>query len=129
MADPIRQAIPTPEQLQAMAAGFGRIGQAAQRVACAMVELLAPIAKRELAKAYGSQPPMWRPLARRIDPTYFGRKRRARRARGRERELKRIEKMVTLDLLRKVLRAAAAQQLPTFADPSLGKPWEEQADG
>jgi hypothetical protein len=108
-----------------MAAGFGRI---AQRVVGTMFELLAPIAKRELAKVYGSQPPMWRPLARRIDPTYFGRKRRARRARGRKRELKWIEKMVILDSLRKGLRAAAAQQLPTFADPSLGEPWEAQSD-
>jgi hypothetical protein len=40
MPDPIRQAIPTPEQLQAMAAGFGRIGQAAQLAVVRMVETL-----------------------------------------------------------------------------------------
>ena len=45
-------------------------------------ELLAPIARRELSKAYGSPLRPWRPLSIR-DPTYFGRKRRARRARGR----------------------------------------------
>jgi hypothetical protein len=33
MADPIRSAIPTPEQIAAMAAGFDRIGTAAQLVA------------------------------------------------------------------------------------------------
>lgn len=126
MADPIRQAIPTPEQLQAMAAGFVRIGQAAQRVACAMVEAFAAAGRQLERKRWD------RTEARREAQwhrSYFGRKRRTRRARGRKRELKWIEKMVTLDLLRKVLRAAAAQQLPTFAAPSLGKPWEEQADG
>jgi hypothetical protein len=40
MPDPIRQAIPTPEQLQSMAAGFGRIGTAAQLAVARMVETL-----------------------------------------------------------------------------------------
>jgi hypothetical protein len=45
--------------------------------------LLYSIALCELDKAYSRQPPAWRPLTSRTDPTYFGRKRRARRARGR----------------------------------------------
>jgi len=60
--------------------------------------LLAPIAQRELAKAYSRQPPAWRPLTIRIDPTHFGRKRRARRARGRRIETRqKIPRMVTLN--------------------------------
>jgi hypothetical protein len=47
-----------------------------------MATLLAPIAHREIDKAYGSHAAAWRPLTRRTDPT-IGRKRRARRARGR----------------------------------------------
>jgi hypothetical protein len=128
MSDPIRQAIPTPEQLQAMAAGFGRV---AQLMVGTMVELLAPIAKRELAKAYGSQPvTMWRSLARHIDPT-FGRKRRARRARGRRIEARRARGpgLLTVHQWAAAYRTMQAQQLATFADPSLGVPWEEQADG
>jgi hypothetical protein len=38
MPDPIRQAIPTPEQLQAIAAGLGRVGIAAQLAVARMVE-------------------------------------------------------------------------------------------
>jgi hypothetical protein len=45
--------------------------------------LLAPIARRAINKAYTSQPPTWRPLTRHAGLTYYGRKRRARRARGR----------------------------------------------
>jgi hypothetical protein len=127
MPDPIRQAIPTPEQLQVIAAGFGRV---AQLMVGTMAELLAPIAKRELAKAYGSQPPMWRPLARHIDPS-FGRKRRARRARGRRIEARRARGpgLLTVPQWAAAYRTMQAQQLATFADPSLGVPWEEQADG
>lgn len=44
-------------------------------------KLLASIASRELNKAYGSPLRPWRPLSIR-DRTFFGRKRRARRARG-----------------------------------------------
>ncbi len=158
MSDPIRQAIPTPERLQAMAAGFGRFGQAAQRAVGTMVELLAPIARRELAKAYGSQPPMWRPLTRRTDPT-IGRKRRARRARGRRIEARRIRELrqprlslngrwVPVGFVEGVTvlpesitirwkpaneqvraKIAAETERWTNAEWSLGKPWEEQADG
>ena len=45
-------------------------------------ELFAPIARRELNKVFCSPPRPWRPLSIR-DRTYFGHKRRARRARGR----------------------------------------------
>jgi hypothetical protein len=38
MPDPIRSAIPTPEQIAALAAGFDRIGTAAQPMAARMVE-------------------------------------------------------------------------------------------
>jgi hypothetical protein len=51
--------------------------------------LLAPIARRAINKAYTSQPPTWRPLTRHADLAYYGRKRRARRARGRQIEDKR----------------------------------------
>jgi hypothetical protein len=44
--------------------------------------LLARLVERELKKAYGKSVPVWRSLTRRTDPT-IGRKRRARRARGR----------------------------------------------
>jgi hypothetical protein len=50
--------------------------------------LLAPIARRAINKVYASQPPTWRPLIRRTNLTYFGRKRRARRDRGRRIETK-----------------------------------------
>jgi hypothetical protein len=83
MPDPIRQAIPTPEQIQAVAAGFGRIGIAVQLAAARMVEAFSAAATRPLLLSLNSShPPAWRPLSRRTDPT-IGRKRRARRARGR----------------------------------------------
>ena len=45
--------------------------------------LLASLAQREISKAYRGAPPKWRTFARGADPT-IGRKRRARRARGRK---------------------------------------------
>jgi hypothetical protein len=54
------------------------------------VAILLSSIKCELAQVYGSQPSVWwRPLTRRTDLTHFGRKRRARRARGRRIEAKR----------------------------------------
>jgi hypothetical protein len=50
-----------------------------------MATLLAPISQREIDKAYRHNPPTWGSMMRRTAPTYFGRKRRARRARGRRR--------------------------------------------
>jgi hypothetical protein len=50
---------------------------------CDSAILLYSIALCELDKAYSRQPPAWRPLTSRTAPTYFSRKRRARRARGR----------------------------------------------
>ena len=123
MPDPMPDPTPTPEQLQAMAAGFGRI---AQRMVDTMAELLAPIAKRELAKAYGSQPPLWRPLARRIDPTYFGRKRRTRRARGRRIEARQPYSSAALAWRAVMAREAEPRRpLATFIDPSPGVQWGE----
>jgi hypothetical protein len=48
-----------------------------------IANLLSRIATRELGK-YSHNPPAWRPIAWRANPT-IGRKRRARRARGRRR--------------------------------------------
>ncbi len=98
MPDTTRQAIPTTEQLQAMAAGFGWIGIAAQLAAVRMVEAFVVAAQpmADAVRAFPSSseiatllPPTWRPLTRRTDPSYFGRKRRRRRARGRRIEAKR----------------------------------------
>jgi hypothetical protein len=112
MSDPIRQAIPTPEQLQAIAAGFGRVGIAAQLAVARMVEAFSAAAQ-----------PM-------PDPT-FGRKRRARRARGRRIEARRARGpgLLTIAQWAAAHRTMQRQQLATFTSPSLGQPWEEQADG
>ncbi len=61
---------------------YGNHAAAWRSLRCTAPTLLAPIARRELNKAYGSHAPAWRPLTRRTDST-IGRKRRARRARGR----------------------------------------------
>jgi hypothetical protein len=101
MPDPIRQAIPTPEQLQSMAAGFGRIGIAAQLAVARMVETLSA-----------------------ADPTYFGRKRRARRARGRRIEARQPYSSAAL-AWRIAREAEPRRPLATFIDPSLGVQWGE----
>jgi hypothetical protein len=74
---------------------------------------LASIAQRAFAKAYGSQPPMWRPLTRHTDRTHFGRKRRARRAKGR-----RIEARQRMPQRMTVAQWAANYRIP----------WEGLAD-
>ncbi len=57
MADPFRQFIPTPAQMEAAAAAFDRVGRLAQEAADNMVEAFAAAARRleqerrELAKA------------------------------------------------------------------------------
>lgn len=101
--------------------------------------LLAPIAQRELAKAYSRQPPAWRPLTRRTDRAHFGRKRRARRARGRrieDREAQRFghwfrveiapNRPNLLELARKI-RVPVFDEIDRFLDPSMGQPWEEDS--
>ena len=102
MPDPIRQAIPTPEQLQSMAAGFGRIAIAAQLAVARMVETLS--------------------AASAADPTYFGRKRRARRARGRRIEARQPYSSAAL-AWRIAREAEPRRPLATFIDPSLGVQW------
>jgi hypothetical protein len=108
MPDPIRQAIPTPEQLQAMAAGFGRIAIAAQLAVARMVETFSSAAQ-----------PM-------PDLTYFGRKRRARRARGRRIEARQPYSSAAL-AWRIAREAEPRRPLATFIDPSLGVQWGEIA--
>ena len=103
MPDPIRQAIPTPEQLQAIAAGFGRVGIAAQLAVARMVETLSAAAQ-----------PM-------PDPT-FGRKRRARRARGRRIEARQPYSSTAI-AWQAMREAESRRPLATFIDPSLGVQW------
>ncbi len=79
--------------------------------------LLSRIAQRELAKAYSRQPPAWRPLTRRTDRAHFGRKRRARRARGQRIEAKRA--LGPGHCFR--------VEIDRFFDPSMGRPWEEDS--
>ncbi len=74
MTDPIRSAIPTPEQIAAMAAGFGRIGTAAQLVA-------------RMVEEFKAARPWARPLEVAQRGPTIGRKRRKRRARGRKRDV------------------------------------------
>jgi hypothetical protein len=107
MPDPIRQAIPTPEQLQAIAAGLGRIGIAAQLAVARIVETLSAAAQ-----------PM-------PDPT-FGRKRRARRARGRRIEARQPYSSAALAWRAVMAREAEPRRpLATFIDPSPGVQWGE----
>jgi hypothetical protein len=111
-----------------------------------MATLLAPIAHREIDKAYGSHAAAWRPLTSRTDPTHFGRKRRARRARGwwiearqalghghwfrvqldsasgfRSKPIGPTTRIFNVDI------PTCIDELDSFLDPSLGEPWEEQA--
>lgn len=73
MADPLRQFLPTPAQMKAIGAAFERFGHEAQRAANSMVEAFAVAARK--AQRHRQQTDR--------DPTHYGRKRRARRARGR----------------------------------------------
>ena len=131
MSDPIRQAIPTPEQLQAMAAGFGRIGQAVQRAAVAMVEAFAAagrqLERERWERTEARREAQWHRQQLDRDPTYFGRKRRARRARGRRIEARRARGpgLLTVPQWAAAYRTMHAQQLAAFADLSLGVPWGE----
>ena len=80
--------IPTPEQVEALVAGFHRIGLVAQRAADDMVEAFAAAARQQELKrrsrlVISQWPHLWL-LFSRPDPT-IGRKRRRRRARGRAR--------------------------------------------
>lgn len=78
--------IPTPEQVEALVAGFHRIGLVAQRAADDPLAAFAAAArhmKRRSRLVISKWPHLWL-LFSRPDPT-IGRKRRRRRARGRAR--------------------------------------------
>jgi hypothetical protein len=72
----------TPAEIEALTASAAQCGHTFATIESALPGFLARLAERELKKAYGKSTPAWRPLTRRTDPT-IGRKRRARRARGR----------------------------------------------
>jgi hypothetical protein len=126
----------------------------------AFAELFATMLKRAMSNAYSGNPPAWLPLTRRTDPT-IGRKRRARRARGRRIEARQnppyvggriwltsarsgfrsypLPRVMMLDeidsfdcgLTEEQARAEIAAEKERWRkliDPSLGVPWEEQAD-
>jgi hypothetical protein len=115
--------IPTPAQMEAIAAGFQRVGHAARHTADAIGYLFPAAARQQLDR--------WeRPLPRRTAPTHFGRKRRARRARGRRIETRReMPQMVTLNLgqaygksraLRQQLEARVGRRSAHHAAPAAG---------
>ncbi len=102
-----------------------------------MATLLAPIAQRELNKAYGHLAPAWRFLTRRTDRTHFGRKRRARRARGRRIENRRPYSSAALAMaslwgastglrskpIGPTTRLGNVEIATCIVDPSMGNPW------
>ena len=153
--------IPTPEQIQALAAGFQRIGLVAQQATDNMVEAFAAAARQlERERAKARREAQWhRQQEKNIirqqldhDPTYFGRKRRGRRARGRRIEARRAFLELLAQYLERIARGLlfhhhqrtwipsqhapisihhfppATAEAARFLDPSLGEPWEEQAD-
>ena len=91
---PQQQAMSLSEaaELEAFNAAAQRIGHTARAIECNMVESFAAVNRAALGAAYpwSGKPPVWLPLtpARRSDPT-MGRKRRWRRARGRQIEARR----------------------------------------
>jgi hypothetical protein len=91
-------------------------------------ELLAPIARRELSKAYGSPLRPWRPLSIR-DRTFFGRKRRARRARGRRIKARPPYSATAIAFAAEkkwqLLLFGQPVELARFIDPSVGEPRTE----
>jgi hypothetical protein len=92
---------PSATELEAFKAAAQRIGHTVREFECNMVESFAAVGRAALAAAYpwSGKPPAWLPLPRRTYPTHFGRKRRARRARGRRIETRReMPQMVTLNL-------------------------------
>ena len=89
MANPLFSAIPTQEQLDALSSAFQRVGLVAQKVARAMsgafinaaIQWQRAEARRQEQWHRKQRNDIRRQLLDR-DTTYFGRKRRARRARG-----------------------------------------------
>ena len=144
MADLTRIIAPSAAELEAFKAAAERIGRTVREFEFNMVEAFAAVGRAALDAAYPwhGKPPAWLPLtpARRPDPT-IGRKRRARRARGRRIEMQRTTPVQIFRAagngsgILTVARWAGAQRLmrshcadaARFWDPSLGEPWEEQA--
>jgi hypothetical protein len=140
------------DQKELLRVAFQRLGHAAQQTAAGMAEAFAAAAQRlELERwkrAEARREAQWhRQQEKNIlrqqldrDTSYFGRKRRARRARGRSIEARRNPPYVggRIWLARQTfarVRAGGAplprvmlDEIDSFLDPSLGEPWEEQAD-
>jgi hypothetical protein len=74
--------------IETLTASAAQCGHTFATIESALPGFLARLAERKLKKTYGKSVPVWRPLTRRTDPT-IGRKRRARRARGRRIEARR----------------------------------------
>jgi hypothetical protein len=138
--------IPTPAEREALKASAAQCGHTFAKIESALPGFLARLAERELKKAYG-KPPVWLPLTRRTDPT-IGRKRRARRARGRWIEARqtmghghwfrvqldsasgfRSKSIGPTTRIFNVDIPTCIDELNSFLDPSLGEPWEGQGDG
>lgn len=88
MANPIRQYVPTPAQMEALGAAFERFDHAAREAADNMVEAFAAAARRlELRRWEQWRMQQEKNILRQQldrDTSHFGRKRRWRRARGRQ---------------------------------------------
>lgn len=87
MADLSRVMLITSADRDAMVRAFNRVGSVFQGIQTAMVEGFAAMSREALAKAYPAPLRPWLHLLRRPDPT-IGRKRRARRARGRRQSIR-----------------------------------------
>ena len=150
MAD-LSRFIPTPAQMEALGASFQRVGRVAQEAADNMVEAFAAAARRlEWERAEARREAQWQLqqekniLRQQLDrdTSHFGRKRRWRRARGRRIEARRTTPAQIFhstpegSVILTVERWAGAQRLmrshcadaARYLNPSLGQPWEEQAD-
>jgi hypothetical protein len=111
-------------ELEAFNAAAQRIGHTARAIKCSMVEAFATAGRAALASAYpwSGKPPAWLPLTWTCRPdTTIGRKRRARRARGRRIEARRWIRgrghwvRVDLDLSRpSLLELARKIHVPVF---------------
>lgn len=87
MADLSRVMLITRADRDAMIRAFSRAGSVIQGIQTAMVEGFSAMSREALAKAYPATLAPWLPLLRRPDPT-IGRKRRARRARGKRQAIR-----------------------------------------
>jgi hypothetical protein len=146
MAELARIIAPSAAELEAFKAAAQRIGHTARAIECNMVEAFAAAGRAALSAAHA-----WRMAAGRAassprtDPT-IGRKRRARRARGRRIEARqalghghwfrvkldsasgfRSKPIGPTTRIFNVDIPTCIDEVDSFLDPSLGEPWEEQA--